>query len=115
VDGCIRVKEQDKDYSGAVRYQMSVKLKAGLVLAAKYVRQGVFEPNQQIEGKALLYVKRYAQRKDKEKLLSIIDCIVDVSQRVSLMKQATLFVEAAELLALNKQYHEAFRILKCSR
>ena len=27
------------------------------------------------------------------------------------MKQATLFVEAAELLALNKQYHEAFRIL----
>ena len=90
---------------------MSLKLKVGLALAAKYVRQGVFEPNQQTEEKAFNYAKRYAQKKDKERLLSIIDCIVDVSQRVLLLKQATLFVEASELLAINKQYQEAFRIL----
>ena len=58
---------------------MSLKLKVGLALAAKYVRQGVFEPNQQTEEKAFYYAKRYAQKKDKERLLSIIDCIVDVS------------------------------------
>ena len=111
MEGCIRVKEQAKDYSGAVRYQMSVKLRVGLALAAKYVRQGLFEPNQRIERIALSYARKYAQKKDKEKLLSIIDCIMDVSLKVSLTKQATLFVEACELLALNKQYHEAFRIL----
>ena len=111
MEGCIRVKEQAKDYSGAVRYRMSVRLRVGLALAAKYVRQGLFQPNQRIEGIALSYARKYAQKKDKEKLLSIIDCIMDVSLKVSLLKQATLFVKAAELLASSKQYYDAFRIL----
>lgn len=111
MDGCIRVKEQAGDYGGAVQYQMSLNLRAGLFLAAKYAKQGVYSPNQRIEEKALFFAKRYAQKKDQGKLLSIIDCVSNVSQRVVLLKQVNLFVEASELLILNKQHRAAFRIL----
>ena len=111
VDGCIRVKEQAGDYGSAVQYRMSLNLRAGLFLAAKYAKQGIYIPNQRIEEKALFFAKRYAQKKDQGKLLSIIDCVSNVSQRVVLLKQANLFVEASELLVLNKQYRLAFRIL----
>ena len=111
MDGCVRVKEQAGDYGGAVHYQMSLKLRAGLVLAAKYTKQGVYIPNQRIEEKALFLAKRYAQEKDQGKLLGVIDCVSNVSQRVVLLKEANLFVEASELLICNKQYRSAFRIL----
>ena len=86
MDGCVRVKEQAGDYGGAVQYQMSLKLRAGLVLAAKYAKQGVYIPNQRTEEKALSFAKDYAQKKDQGKLLSIIDCVSNVSQRVVLRK-----------------------------
>ena len=111
MDGCVRVKEQAGDYGGAVQYQMSLNLRAGLVLAAKYAKQGVYISSQRIEGRALFYSKRYAQKKDQGKLLSIIGCVANVSQRVALLKEANLFVEASELLICNKQYYAAFRIL----
>ena len=110
MDGCIRVKEQAGDYDGAVHYQMSLNLRAGLFLAAKYAKQGVYIPNQRIEEKALSSAKRYAQNKDQDRLLSIIDCVSKVSQRVVLLKEAKLFVEASELLTLNKQHRAAFHI-----
>ena len=111
MDGCIRVKEQAGDYGGAVQYQMSLNLRAGLVLAAKYAKQGVYIPNQRIEEKALFYAKHYVQKKDQDKLLSVVNCVSNVSQKVVLLKEAKLFVEASELLICSKQYRAAFRIL----
>ena len=98
-DNIAKLKEEEADYSAAVRtYAQSNKRIEALNLADRYTQQGhKLDADVSLQQLACQYAKHYAHRRDELNLHKVIVHVTDAVMKGTYFKQAELYEEAADI------------------
>ena len=114
LENFIKLKEARKEYSSIISTLLGkpfMKKRDALMKAREYEELGI-SLEQELSASKLSYscAKFYAERKDRDTLVDVLQYMPEVERRVRFLKEAKLYDRAFKEYEQSKQYSDAYRL-----